>query len=1023
MQKIFSLYKPIYENNYCLTILMSYMRTINISICIVIIANLNVFLNPSFLTAQEIQQPDTEIYERAVQLFDEGLYLKSAQELKRFIETYPEHQLRPSAAFYRARALGKADSTSMNAYYEQFINKYPRHDFSQKLFLELAQNAEKQEKYDKAITYYKRSLDHRPDKKDAPRLNYWIAENYIASGNNERARERFLHLADRHPDSEWAPKALYARGRLYLSENKYDSSSVAFEILKNRYPNDEMTRRIGTALGESYYQQGEYRQAIDAFKNAMPYLDGDLNSKAVFLIAESYNYLNGFDQASTYYKQYINIKKGTEDERKAHYGLGWIYHKQKIYHWASDAFSQAAEGEDELARKALYYKAVNEKLGGRYPEALETFRTFGEQYKQGMWIEEAYYEWAVTAFEMGGYAETIEVLLPLVRGDDNLDWTGKIYTLLGEAYFANKEYTRAIQAFEAAEEVTDISPALKRQARFQKAWVQYRNQAYEQAQPIFETVNREAPNSEIGKEALFWSADAYYSMQHYGPASGQFEKFIQNYPEHKLAGAAHYALGWSYFKMANYEKAISPLKTFLEKYEPPPIELYPYDTDTKLRLGDAYYASGDYPNAIAVYEQAIGAEPGGDYAMFQIANSHYRAENTFEAVTTFRKFLRIYPYSRLREQAQYNIAYIYLNAGNYTQAVKEFQTVINKYPNTSWAARSQYNIGDAYYNAGEFDRAVEEYRKVMQQYPQSNYIIEAVNGIQYAQLSADKPDSSSAILEEFLNNHPQTGTADQLRYRQASNLMQSGDYENAIKELRHYIRISNNQKLIPEAHFNLGNAYEQTGQTDKAVEAYRLIINNFPDSEQTATALTALGRISYQRENYKQSVTYYENLLQKDQDFRMEALIGMGKAYLGMENYSEARKQFENALNTNSSHDPARVGLARVELQNRNYLKAEDLLGFVAESNTTEIGAEAQYLLGVSKQEQDEFKEALNAYSNVKVLYEAYDNWVAKALLNSAECYIQIGSPADARNQLNTIIDQYPGTEEARQAQKLLESN
>ena len=993
------------------------------SFSLYLISILCFFLIAPDLLAQQVQKPATISYEQGVQLFESGLYAKSAQELQDFMELHPSHSLRPSAAFYRARALAQADSVNKRTYYEQYISEYPQNNFSQELLFELASNAEKDQDFSQAITYYKRSLKFNRDEEKLAEVNYWIAEDYAAMEQNQEARKRFLYLADTYPESEWAPKALYARGRLYLSESDYDSSSVAFEILKERYPNDEMTRRIGTALGESYYQQGRYEEAIEAFENAMPYLEGDLKSKAVYLIAESHNYLAQFDQASTNYKQYINLERGTEDERKAHYGLGWVYHKQQIYHWASDSFEKAAQGNDELARKALYYKAVNEKIGGRYPQSIETFRSFGDKYQQGLWVEEAYYEWAITAFEMGMHAETIEVLLPLVRNDENLDWAGKIYTLLGEAYFANKEYTRAIQAFEAAEGVTDLDPAVKLQARFQKAWVQYRNQAYEQAQPVFEQVYEDAPDSEIGQEALFWSADSYYNLQDFGPASSQFARFINNYPNHEMVGAAHYALGWSYFKMADYQNAISPLKTFLEEYEPPSIELYPYDTDTKLRLGDAYYATGDYQSAISTYQDAVGAEPGGDYAMFQIANSHYRAENTYEAVTTFRRFLRIYPYSRLREQAQYNIAYIYLNTNNYTQAVKEFQTVINKYPNTSWAARSQYNIGDAYYNAGDYDEAISAYREVMEKYPKSDYIIEAVNGIQYAQLSAGEADSSSAVLEEFLASNPQTSTADQLRYRQAETLMQSGDYENAIKELQQYIRISNNQTLIAEAHFNLANAYEQTNQIDKAIEEYRLVVNNFSESERSAPSLAALGRISYQQENYEQSVDYFNQLLQNEQRFALEARIGMGDAYLAMGEVSNAKTQYEAALNTNSNYDPAQVGLAKVALQNGNYTEAEDLLSLVAESNTTEIGAEAQYLFGTAKQEQGAFNEALDAYSNVKVLYEAFDNWVSKAMLRSAECYIQIGNQGDARSELNTLVERYPGTPEAAQAQKLLQSN
>ncbi|HET6527562.1 MAG TPA: tetratricopeptide repeat protein, partial [Balneolaceae bacterium] len=755
------------------------------------------------LQAQDLQQTSPNHYDKGIDLFEKGLYESAVGELETFIKQNKNHSLKASANYYLVRSHAEIDSVNEAAYYEAFISDFPRSAFSSKLLFELARKAEQQQQFSKAINYYQRAIHYGMNDGKAARTYYLMAEAAVSAGDKEQARTYFLTLANKFPKSKWAPKALYARGRLFLSESQYKAATTAFEILKERYPNHEMTRRIGTALGESYYQQGKYKKAIEALRAAIPYLNEKLISKAVYLIAESYNYLNNFDEASTYYLRYINLNKGTDKVRRAHYGLGWVYHKQKIYHWAADEFGKAAQGTGKLARKALYYKAVNEKLGSRYAKAMDTFREFGERYKEGFWVEKAYYEWAITAYEMGNYSEAIQVLLPLVRNEENLEWEGKIYNLLGQAYFANGEYTRAIRAFEAAGQVTDVDPAVKRQARFQKAWVLYRNQAYEEAQSIFESLNEQFPNTKLGKEALFWSADAYYHMEDYGPAGAQFAEFIQRYPNHELTGPANYSLGWSRFKMGNYSGAVQPFITFLQKYEPPEIALYPYDTDTKLRIGDSYYAIGDYENAIKYYSKAIGAEPGGDYAMFQIANSYYRDERNYEAVTTFRKFLRIYPYSRLREQAQYNIAYIYLNAGNYSQAVEEFKTVINKYPNTPWAARSQYNIGDTYYNAGEYQKAIEAYRKVMEEYPQSEYILEAVNGIQYAQLSSGNTDSSADVLEDYLADNPNTSMADRLRFRQADNLMQSGNYSRAIDEFQQYIRITNNRQLLPDAYFNL----------------------------------------------------------------------------------------------------------------------------------------------------------------------------------------------------------------------------
>jgi TolA-binding protein len=972
------------------------------------------------LPAQDIPSPSTKLYERGISLYENGFFEEAIERFERFNSEYPDHDMRISSDYYLARAKTGIDSSGIETYYKQFVQEYPGSDLSEKLLKDLGHRFTDMGRYDEAIDYYQQAIKSWMKGTESAKTKYWMAEAAAENEDFADARVYFMELANEFPDSEWAPKALYARGRLYLSQQQYNASSIAFEVLKERYPNNEITRRVGTALGESYYMQGKYEDAIEALNSALPYLEGESQQKAVFLIAESQNYLGQYDAASKSYLRYINMTKGTPQERIAHYGLGWVYNKQEIYHWAAESFGKAATGDGEIARKAQYYKAVNEKLGGQYRKSINSFREFGERYKNGLWVERAYYEWSVSAFQASLYGEAIEVLLDLVRSDIELEEPAKIYTMLGEAFFANAEYTRAIQAFDEAEKAGDLDPALKRQARFQKAWILYRNQAYQQAQPIFESVYAETPDSEVGREALFWSADSYYKMNQFSSAAQRFRIYTQNYPDNEMTGPALYSLGWSYFEMGQYENAVGPLENFLENYEKPETALFPYDTDTQLRIGDAFYALGQYRQAIASYNKAIGAEPGGDYAMFQIANSYYRAGRTFEAVSNFRKMLRIYPFSRLREQAQYNVAYIYLNTNNYSQAVEEFQTVINKYPGTDWAARSQYNIGDAYYNAGEYERAIAAYQKVLDGYPRSSYIIEAINGIQYAQLSAGKSDSSSVILEEFLSDNPTSSTADQLRYRQALNVFQSGDYENAIREFRQYLRVTNSERLMPEAYSNLGEAYRQLGQIDNAITAYQTIVDEFPNDDLASSALTSLGTLNFERGEYELSHANYTQLLASAPRFRQEAYVGMGNASLAQEKIGQAKEEYESALQVNANNEAAKVGLGKVALANDNYDEARGLLFPIAERSTTEIGAEAQYYLGKILQQQNNFNAAIEEYAKVKVLFEAFDYWVSEAMYAMAESHIRLGNRGEAMTILNSIINNYPGTEAEQKAQRLL---
>ena len=92
----------------------------------------------------------------------------------------------------------------------------------------------------------------------------------------------------------------------------------------------------------------------------------------------------------------------------------------------------------------------------------------------------------------------------------------------------------------------------------------------------------------------------------------------------------------------------------------------------------------------------------------------------------------------------------------------------------------------------------------------------------------------------------------------------------------------------------------------------------------------------------------------------------------------------------------------------------------IAKSNTGAEGAEAQFLLGRVFQDKKQYTEALTAYSKVKILYEAYEYWVAKSLLESAVCYLKLGNPVEAKKTLKIITDRYSNTEIAKDAEAML---
>lgn len=975
---------------------------------------------PAHVSAQHQQQPAQDALLTGVTLYENGQFEQAILFFERFIDHPDTDQQLKLARYYTVLSQAALNPDRTLIYFDSFIAEFPTSTEAGNLFVDLGHRYFEERNYEEAAQMYERALALRLPDAFARQVLYWNAQAHVERGDMAQAHHFLGRIHTEHRNTEIAAEALFTRGRLYLDTEDYDDAAEMFEQLRRNYPLAAVTEGVGTALGEAYYRQGRFEEAISSLRSVYARLNTEQQSKAAMIIAESFNYLGDLENASTWYRTYIRLNEGG-DVRLAHYGLGWVFHRQQIFHWAADSFGRAVSpANDDLTRRSLYYKAINHKLSGRYDLAVQTFETFANRFSRGAWVEQAYFEWALILAEIGDHVSAIERLLYVVRNLQPLENPGEVFSLLGEAYFANGEYRRAIEAFQQAEAAGTVTPEVQLQARFQRAWVLFRNRAWDEAQPIFESVFEATPNAELGSEALFWSADSYFNQEEFGPAAVRFARYIRSFPQGEFVAAARYSLGWSYFMLGEFENAIPPFQAFLDNFSQPEIAIFPYDIDSKLRIADAKFALRRFDDAIAFYEKSLAFDRSADYATYQIATSFYRSDRTFEAVRTFRQLITDFPQSPFREQALYSIGYIYLLSGNYAQAVEEFEQVIRRFPRSQWAARAQFNIGNAYFNAREFQNAITAYRQVLERFPQSDLIIDAVNGIQFAQQAAGMPDTSNDVLEGFLASNPQAGTADQLRFRQALSLLETSAYEEAIASFRQYIRVTNNERRIPEALLRIAEAHRALGQTNEAMAAYRTITDEHTNARESDIALLELGNLYLEGGEFNNARQQFTKLREGSQRMQFEALVGLGNAALGLGETQQAQTHFEAASRLSGNQNQVRLGLGRVAFARQDFSEAARLFKEISDNTTGEVGAEAQFRHALSLQRQNLHVDALREFGNVRIFFGAYTNWVAEAMLGAITSNLAVGNRTEAEQIGRIIRDEYPGSSYAQRAQALL---
>ena len=227
---------------------------------------------------------------------------------------------------------------------------------------------------------------------------------------------------------------------------------------------------------------------------------------------------------------------------------------------------------------------------------------------------------------------------------------------------------------------------------------------------------------------LFDGGIIYYNSGNYETAILTFQQLINDYPDSSYADDAQYYIAYiNEKKFGYYSKALLKYYELLISY-PDSI----WADDAQLGMGNCYYANGEYSNAIVEYQKVIDEYPDSPFhafAQYYIGHSYRNSYDFMQAVTEYNKVIENYPESDYTAPAQYYIGYSYYQNQDYNNAIIEFQKVINNYPDSTWpnsqgrliAPCAQYYIGYCSRKLKQYDEAITAYQKVIDDYPNSTW--------------------------------------------------------------------------------------------------------------------------------------------------------------------------------------------------------------------------------------------------------------------------------------------------------------
>lgn len=497
-----------------------------------------------------------------------------------------------------------------------------------------------------------------------------------------------------------------------------------------------------------YYGMGLVKTATDSLRSASLWLtrathEDPRNGAYHKALGDIYAKQLVTEMAVSEYDQALELDPNAAD---VHYAIGKMYFKDRKWPEVLKAWQDAVAADSNFV--PVYKDLINLYMimkPPRYEEAVPFLKRAVEFYPEDAKLQvELAKSMARTPAYRGQALPYLEKAATLASD------SAEIYVLIGDISYENKDYARAVPAYQKA---TQLDPnfvgALKGLAEAQKAagdttaaistmkeiagkdtsgsgnvegalgLLLYNQGRYDEAIPNLKEKLKTAPKLSILYRLL---GMCYIKKNDYGSILSDVKPALDSavaaYPDDKeKLSAVYFDLGRELYNAKHYSEAIEMFHKKLEQD--------PENWSVHLNVGFAYYSQKAYSKAIEEFRKVTQIKSDQANAYFMLGACYFETKNSAQAKSAFLKVLELDP-KNVDALKQVGLAHL-LEAqslqkaekhkesqGVAAQAVGYLQRAVAQKPND---VQARVLLAQAYVLSKQLEKAKEEFRKVLKMDP------------------------------------------------------------------------------------------------------------------------------------------------------------------------------------------------------------------------------------------------------------------------------------------------------------------
>lgn len=728
--------------------------------------------------------------------------------------------------YYYTQFMGKDYDKALGGFEEIQNSK----EFGTSARLCLAQIYYYKERYQDAVNVGSKLIRNAKPEQQAE-MNRVIGDSYFRLGRYAEAIP-FLEQY-RKGIKTMSREEHYALGYAYYMNRQNQEAVKELEQITDA--NDNLTQSSSHLLGGILVNLNDKLKARSAFRKAANIqIDRQIQEESLLNYAKLNFDLKISGETLRAFEEFLATFPDSKYEDEVFDYLVRVFMSTRNYQEALVTLDKIRNKTPEVRRayqRIAYYRGLELFNNLKYREAIDLFDRSTEYGSYDPRIRALAYYWQGEAwYNLKGYQQAIEGYEKFLseRTSAEMPEYSKALYSMGYCWFSLEDYSQAQKWFQRFIDRAAKQDILAAEAYNRIGDCFFMNRTYWQAIEYYD------------KALLMRTEDAPYAMFQKGFSLGLVQrpaqkieilrKLLKDYPKSQYADDAMYEIGRSHTDLGESPEAIQAFRELLEKYPNSS-----YVRRAFVQLGLIFYNSDRNEEALTMYKKVVSTWPDTQEAVDALNGirnvyvDENRVDDYFAYVQSTGRSTNI----SVSEQD----SLVYIGAenlymqGNCERAGQSFSQYISRFPQGRFITSAHYYKADCNYRSNQLDDALTSYDYILSR-GKNDFTEEAL--VRSAEINYMKSNFGRALV---LYQQLEQQAEDQNNLMDArTGIMRcsfkQNDFNGVIRSSRDLLAMDKvPAELVREASFNLGKAYLETGDQEKALEILNTVAMDVKNAE------------------------------------------------------------------------------------------------------------------------------------------------------------------------------------------------